>query len=176
MKTKETRYQYVTEVQEEMTKMNQTVRENAIASYQKYRSFSHRKANAQPLKLHGYCLLLNPKLTTQNMTAGRHRKKWIPLFRVEKVLTNMNYIVRKVGTNYTQCVHRIRLREIVPQYEFQDLEVIDHDEFKPHKEYLEHTREPESFDKVLPDLILRWFGWPGDFGYMVPPTQTLRST
>ena len=154
MKTKETRYQYVTEVQEEMTRMNQTVRENAIASYQKYRSFFDRKANAQPLKLHSYCLLLNPKLTTQNMTAGRHRKKWIPLFRVAKVLTNMNYIVRKVGTNYTQCVHRIRLREIVPQYEFQDLEVIDHNEFRPHKEYLEHTREPETFDKVLPDLIL----------------------
>ena len=36
---------------------------------------------------------------------------WLPN-RVKKVLTNSIYIIRKTGTNYTQCVHQIRLRPI----------------------------------------------------------------
>jgi hypothetical protein len=119
----------------------------------KYRSFYDRKAMAQPLNLHGYCLLLDPRLTGQDMFVKKNMTKWIPLFRVETVLTNMNYIVRKTGTNYTQCVHRIRLRPIVPQFPVEDLEVIDTDKFLTDPVLQQIQSEPEIFDMCLPELL-----------------------
>ena len=50
---------------------------------------------------------------------------WLQLYHVERVLTNSNYKFRKIGTNYTQCVHRIRLRPVV-----DDLTQIDPDKFQ----------------------------------------------
>ena len=96
-------------------------RDATITAYNKYRTFYDRKANAAPLSKHRYCLLLNPKLANVNDHMGKSLTKWIPFYRVEQRLTNPNYIVRKVGTNYTQCVHRIRLRPITPQYQTEDL-------------------------------------------------------
>ena len=48
----------------------------------------------------------------------------LPLYRVEKILTISNYIVRKVGRNYTQCVQRICLRSVTPRGRIDDLTVI----------------------------------------------------
>ena len=79
--------------------------------------------------------------------------KWIPLFRVEKILTNSNYIVRKVGTHYTQCVHRIRLRPIEPKYEVKDLEAVDTEKFEADPILEKIASEPELFDNCLPSLL-----------------------
>ena len=38
----------------------------------------------------------------------------------EKVLTNNNYIVRKLNTNKTQILHRIRLRKYNPEKLLED--------------------------------------------------------
>ena len=65
---------------------------------------------------HQYCLLLNPSLLTQSEFVGKSNTIWLSLYRVEKILTKSNYLIRKVGTPYTQCVHRIRLRPITPIY------------------------------------------------------------
>ena len=70
----------------------------------------------------------------------------------EQVLTNSNYIVRKVGTNYTRCVHRIRLRPIKPQYQVEDLPNINSSNFIPDP-ITRHFSEPSLFDSVLPDLL-----------------------
>ena len=35
----------------------------------------------------------------------------------EKALTEPNYVIRKVGSPYTLCVHRIQLRPITPNYD-----------------------------------------------------------
>ena len=78
---------------------------------------------------------------------------WIPLYRVEKVLTNSNYIVRKVGTNFTQCVHRIRLRPVKQPADLQDLEAIDPQQFVPDPSRRDDKREPELFDRHVEDLI-----------------------
>ena len=83
---------------------------------------------------------------------GKSLTKWIPLYRVEQVLTNSNYIVRKVGTNYTQCVHRIRLRPITPQYQIEDLAHIHPNNFVPDPS-TRHTSQPSLFDSTLPDLL-----------------------
>ena len=47
--------------------------------------------------------------------------KWEGPFKVIKVLTNFNYIIRKVGTFRTQCVHRVRLRPFTPNAPIPDI-------------------------------------------------------
>ena len=83
---------------------------------------------------------------------GKSLTKWLPLYRVENVLTHSNYIIRKVGTNYTQCVHRIRLRPIKPQHQVEDIPVINPTNFTPDPS-TRHVSEPSLFDKALPDLL-----------------------
>ena len=48
-------------------------------------------------------------------------QKWLALYRIEKVLTDSNYLIRKVGTNLTQIIHRIRMRPINSQYHVDDI-------------------------------------------------------
>ena len=148
----ETRYEFTSSMQDRMNEVFSAACDARITAYNKYRTFYDRKANAAPLSKHRYCLLLNPKLATVNDHMGKSLNKWIPLYRVEQVLTNSNYIVRKVGTNYTQCVHRIRLRPITPQYQIEDLAHIHPNNFVPDPS-TRHTSEPSLFDSTLPDLL-----------------------
>ena len=100
---------FVKTLQDAMLEKYKDTQQNLITSYHRYRSYYDMKSEAQPLQLHSHCLLLNPKLTEQNDFGSKSMQVWLPLYRVEKVLTNSNYIVRKVGTNYTQWAYRIRL-------------------------------------------------------------------
>ena len=75
-----------------------------------------------------------------------------PLNKVKKVLTDANYIIRKVNTNYTQCVHRIRLKPIKPSETPEDLEVINHANLQPDPSRKQHM-EPDLFDKHIPESI-----------------------
>ena len=71
---------------------------------------------------------------------------------MEKALTDSNYIIRKVNTNYTQCVHRIRLKPIKPSETPEDLEVNNPVNFKSDPSRRQHM-EPDLFDKHIPELI-----------------------
>ena len=93
---------YVTALQDAMLSKFSETKSKLVDSYQKYRAYYDKKAAAKPLTQHSFCLLLNPKLTTQQQVADKSVQVWLPLYRVEKVLTNSNYIIRRVGTNYTQ--------------------------------------------------------------------------
>ena len=84
---------------------------------------------------------------------NKQQSRWIPLYRVEKRLTNANYIVQKINTNCTQCVHRMRLRPIKPQYEIQDLESIDPRNFEADPSIPEEEREPQFFDNQIENHI-----------------------
>ena len=55
----------------------------------------------------------------------KQQTKWKPLFRVEKVLENTNYIVRKVNINITQYLQQMTLTQIEPQIELKDWKTID---------------------------------------------------
>ena len=72
---------------------------------------------------------------------------------MEKVLTNSNYIISKVGTNYTQCVHPIRLRAVQFQYPPEDIEQIDRNEFVVDPSLGRYRSEPGLFDDYLPKLL-----------------------
>ena len=124
-----------------------------LNSYHCYRNYYDRKAEAQPLKKHEYCLLLNPLLTDQSSTMSKTVQSWLPLYRVEQVLTKSKDIIRTVGTPFTQCVHRLRIRPIKPQYIVEDLPRLDPSEFKPDPSLSQFRSEPGLFDNELPRLL-----------------------
>ena len=76
------------------------------------------------------------------------------MYRIEQVLANSNYIIRKVGTNYTQSVHRIRLRLVVPQYQVDDLTHIDLVKFQRDPLLGRFRGEPAMYDGNIPTLLL----------------------
>ena len=81
----------------------------------KYKAYYDRKAKASPLETTDYCYVLNPKADTQATKLPYREFRWQGPFKVEKVLPNNNYIVRQLGTNKTQLLHRIRLRKFTPK-------------------------------------------------------------
>ena len=121
--------------------------------YNNYRAYYDCKAEAKPLALFSYCLLRNPKLMTQSDFAIKSLPIWLPLYRFEKMLTHSNYIIRKVGTNYTQCVHRIRLRPVTPQGCIDNLAVNIFKNFQREPSLGHYHGEPTLFDESIPSLL-----------------------
>ena len=94
-----------------------------MQAYLKYKAYYDRKAKACPLSTNDYCFILNPKSDTQSHKVPFKDFRWEGPFKVEKVLPNNNYIVRRVNTKFTQILHRIRLRRWVPKNPIQDIRV-----------------------------------------------------
>ena len=68
-------------------------------------------------------------------------------------MTHSNYIIGKVGTKYTQCVHRLRLRPVTPQGHIDDLTVIDFKKFQRDPSMGYYRGEPTLFDESIPFLL-----------------------
>ena len=98
-----------------------------MQSYLKYKAYYDRKAKASPLETTDYCYILNPKADTQATKITFREFRWQGPYKVEKVLPNNNYIVRRLGTNKTQLLHRIRLRSFTPQAPLADIFVRESD-------------------------------------------------
>ena len=90
---------------------------------------------------------------TQSDFASKSMPIWLPLYRIEKILTNSNYIIRKVGTNYTQRVHRNRLRPVTPQGRIDVLTVINFENFQRDPSLGHYRGEPTLFDESNPSLL-----------------------
>ena len=82
-----------------------------MQSYIKYKRYYDKKAKASPLKEKDFCFILQPKADHQGSKIPFRDFRWIGHYLVEKFLPNNNYIVRKLNTNKTQILHRIRLRK-----------------------------------------------------------------
>ena len=149
-------YDYISDIQSKMATLFSQTKENLVNSFNKYREYYDRKAKAAPLKLHDYCMLLSPKLSKEHEKISNLECKWTALFRIEKVLTRSNYLIRRVNTNNTQIVHRVRLKPIKPQYKFQDLQNIDEKLFKADPMIAEALREPNLFDHALEELTFSY--------------------
>ena len=91
-----------------------------MQSYLKHKANYDRKPKAAPLTTEDYCFILNPKADTQATKIPFREFRWVGPYKVEKVLPNNNYIVRRLGTNKTQLLHRIRLRIYIPQAPLAD--------------------------------------------------------
>ena len=125
LKKMTTMYDFTTQIHDDFYEHFSKVRDSTLRAYYQYRQYHDRKAAAHPLKKLSFSLFLNPKLVKLNDQMGKSLQKWLPLYRVEQVVTNSNYIVRKVGTNHTQCGHRIRLGPIESKFDVKDLEEVD---------------------------------------------------
>ena len=68
------------------------------------------------------------------------------------MLTDPNYLIRKVGTNFTQIIHRIRLTPIVLQNTVENLLEINRENFQTGPLLRKYRGEQNYFDKGLPAL------------------------
>ena len=142
----------VTALQDAMLEKFIETKKNLISAYQKYRGYYDQKALAQPLKFHSFCLRLNPLLTSQSVCRSESMHAWIPLYGVEKVLTNSNYIFLKMGTNYTQ-LHPFRRRPVDPQHHQEHLKTFDPSKIELDPSLGKHQSEPGLFDDYLLKLL-----------------------
>ena len=136
------KYQLHTDVAEEIQRrmrilLDQT-KKNIMQSYLKYKAYYDRKAKASPLETTDYCYILNPKADTQATKIPFREFRWQGPYKVEKVLPNNNYIVRRLGTNKTQLLHRIRLRKFTPHAPLADIFVRETDWQKDHQMPVTH--------------------------------------
>ena len=99
----------------EQTEMiHQDVRKNTMQAYIKYKAYYDKKANASKLKEADYVYILQPKADHQGSKIPFTELRWIGPYIIEKVLPNNIYLVSKIGTNKTQVLHRMRMRQFTP--------------------------------------------------------------
>ena len=71
---------------------------------------------------------------------------WKGPFKVMKVLSDSNYIIRKVGTFKTQCVHRIRLKIFKLEFPVEDVDISN----QPVYADTDRTKDSDIFDSHIP--------------------------
>ena len=98
-----------------------STKKNIMQSSLKYKEYYDRKAKAAPLNEHDYCFILQPIADDQGSKIPFREYRWTGPYIVERILPNENYIVRKLNSNKTQILHRIRLRKYEPHTVLQDI-------------------------------------------------------
>ena len=74
-----------------------------------------------PLQQNDYCFILQPIANDQASKILFREYRWTGPYIVETVLPNENYILRKLNSNKTQVLHRIRLRKLEPNTVLHDI-------------------------------------------------------
>ena len=82
-----------------------------------------KKANASKLKQSDYVYILQPKADQQGSEIPFTDFLWNGPYIIEKVLRNNSYLVRKIVTNKTQNLHRMRLRQLTARQPIPDTPV-----------------------------------------------------
>ena len=98
------------------------VRKNTMRVFIKNKAYYDTKANASKLKEQQYVYVLRPKADHQGTKILFTEFRWICLYIVEKALPNKMLLVRKLGTNKTQVLHRMRLRLFTPRQPIPDIQ------------------------------------------------------
>ena len=94
-----------------------------MQAYIKYKAYYDKKANVSKLKEADYVYILQSKADHQGSKIPFTEFRWIGPYTIEKVLPNNNYLVRKIGTNKTQVLHRMRMRQFTPRQPPADITV-----------------------------------------------------
>ena len=121
-----------------------------MQSYIKYKEYYDRKAKAAPLKENDYCFVLQPKADHQGSKIPFRDYRWVGPCVVQNALPNENYIVRRINTNKTQILHRIRLKRFIPNQPLED-------------NFREQRLQPDE-EIVIPQDDLYVIAWETDFG------------
>ena len=115
--------QIAQDVLEQTEMIHQDVRKNVMQAYIKFKAFYDKKANASKLKEADYIYVLQPKADHQGSKIPFTEFRWIGPYIFEKLLPNNNYMVRKSGTNKTQVLHRMRMRQFTARKPPADIRV-----------------------------------------------------
>ena len=133
-----------------------------------------KKANASKLKQSDYVYSVQPKADHQGSKIPFTDFRWIGPYIIEKVVPNNNYVVRKIGPNKTQILHRMRLHQFTNHQSIPDTPVTprewqpDQEGIIKHNDLYARARECE-YDKPIFD---------SDRENLVPPNSakvTVRS-
>ena len=103
------------DVLEQTEMIHQDVRKNTMQAYIKCKAYYDKKANNSKPKEADYVYILQPNADHQGSKISFTEFRWIGPYIIEKVLPNNNYLVRKIGTNKTQVLHRMRMRQFTPR-------------------------------------------------------------
>ena len=106
--------EYAEELQQRTQILIDKTKQNIMQSYLKNKEFYDRKTKAAPLKEQDFCFILQPNANNLGSKIPSRDYRWIGPDRIEKVLPNDNYLVRRLNTNKTQILHRIRLKNSDP--------------------------------------------------------------
>ena len=79
-----------------------------------------KKANASKLKQADYVYILQLQAHHEGSKIPFTDFWWIGPYIIEKVLPNKNHLVLKIGTNKTQILQRMRLRQFTPRQPIPD--------------------------------------------------------
>ena len=145
-----TTIEFAEEIQNRAKILIDKTKQNIMQSYIKYKEYYDRKAKAAPLKENDYCFVLQPKADHQGSKIPFRDYRWVGPFIVQKVLPNENYIVRRINTNKTQILHRIRGKKFVPNQPLED-------------KFQEQQLQPDE-ESVIPQDDLYIITWETDFG------------
>ena len=143
--------EFAEELQQKTQILIDQTKKNIMQSYLKYKEYYDRKAKAAPLQEKDYCFVLQPKADSQGSKIPFRDFRWIGPFVVQKTLPNNNYKVRRLNTNKTQILHRIRLKKFVPNAPLED-------------KYREEKLQPDE-EIVIPHDDLYTISWEADFEY-----------
>ena len=142
--------EFAEEIQNRTKILIDKTKQNIMQSYIKYKEYYDRKAKAAPLKENEYCFVLQPKADNQGSKIPFRDYRWVGPFVVQKVLPNENYIVRRINTNKTQILPRIRLKRFVPNQPLED-------------NFREQRLQPDE-EIVIPQDDLYIITWETGFG------------
>ena len=142
--------EFADEIQNRTKILTGKTKQNIMQSYIKYKEYYDRKAKAAPLKENDYCFVLQPKADHQGSKIPFRDYRWVGPFVIQKVLPIENYIVRRINTNKTQILHRIRLKKFVPNQPLED-------------NFREQQLQPDE-EIVIPQDDLYIITWETDFG------------
>ena len=115
--------QIAQDILEQTEMIHQDVRKNTMQAYIKYKAYYDKKAVASKLKEAEYVYILQPKAQHQGSKISFTEFRWIGPYIIEKVLPNNIYLVRRIGTNKTLVLHRMRMRQFTPRQPPVDITV-----------------------------------------------------
>ena len=101
-----------------------------MQAYIKDKAHYDKKANASKHKKADYVYILQQKANYHGSKIPFREFRWIGPYIIKKVLPNNNYPVRKIGTNKTQVLHRMRMRQFTPRQPPADIRITPQ-QYKP---------------------------------------------
>ena len=105
----------------------------------KNKSYQGKKANAPKLKHADYVYVSQPKADRQESEIAFTAFRWLDSHVIENVLPNKKYLVRGTGTNKTQALHRMLIRQFTHQQNLPDLQITPQERKHDPKVSTEHA-------------------------------------